>query len=64
MKKILISVSICLIFGGCRPAIEVQDSKFDSFYIKVREGYDLAEDYYSIQETEIGYDVVIHFRRK
>lgn len=32
--------------------------------IKVEEGYEFAQDAYSIENTDIGYDVIIHLTHK
>ena len=43
-----------------RLCIEPTSFRFDCIHIPLREGYQFAEDVYSIIETETGYDIVIH----
>jgi len=64
MKKILVVVGICLLLGGCRPSIQITDSNMHGYNVKIREWYELSDDIYSTHDTEDGYDVIIHFKRK
>lgn len=72
MKKytwIIIStiISIIIILAACltniRPKridIIKNRSALNNFTIPLRENYSFSEDLYSIEETEDGYDIIIH----
>lgn len=65
MKKIIIIVLLaaCLLLTGCeenRVRISRTSAYVENIVLPLRHGYQFAEDVYSIQETDKGYDVVIH----
>ena len=71
MKKyiwiILPIISIIIILASCftniRPKrIDIIKNRFtlDNFTIPLRENYSFSEDPYSIEETEEGYNIIIH----
>lgn len=43
-----------------RLRIEPTTYRSDSINIPLREGYQFAEDAYGIEETDVGYDIVVH----
>lgn len=59
--EIIILLALC--FTNIRPKrIDVikNRSVLDNFTIPLRENYSFSEDLYSIEETEDGYNIVIH----
>lgn len=71
MKKyiwiILPIVSIIIILAACFTNIKPKridviknKSALDNFTIPLRENYSFSEDLYSIEETEDGYNIIIH----
>ena len=71
MGKILIFMIVlfvvALVLSACgstekwpRVCIERTDTRFDCINVPLRDGYTFAEDLYDIEETDIGYDVVVH----
>lgn len=67
MKKILIGLllaGIMMMLAGCSGTQRVRIAQnsiwIDNMVLAIRNGYRLAEDAYSIRETEAGYDIVIH----
>jgi len=71
MKKyiwiILSIVSIIIILAACFTNIKPKRidviknrSALDNFTISLRENYSFSEDLYSIEETEDGYNIIIH----
>ena len=73
MKKgILIGVlaAALLLLSGCGdfskvPRIEILRNswRYDNIIIALRDNYKLAEDVYTIVNTENGYDIIIHCER-
>ncbi len=43
-----------------RVCLELTDYRFDCICIPLRDGFTFAEDAYGIEETGVGYDIVIH----
>lgn len=67
MKKFMFAVvlaGILMMLAGCsgneRVRIAQNSIWIDNMVLAIRNGYRLAEDVYSIRETEAGYDIVIH----
>lgn len=65
-KRILIVVFLCaLLFileacSGSGMRIQQHNVLVDNLVIAYRPGFILAENMYSVQETEQGYDIVVH----
>ena len=67
MKKaavFLLLAGILMAVAGCSGTERVRITQngvwIDNMILTIRHGYRLAEDAYSIRETEAGYDIVIH----
>ena len=72
MKKILIVlilIIIIIIISGCNfgdqakfPRVEIAKDEYtaNAIYLPLRENYKFAEVPYGIEETENGYNIIIH----
>jgi len=65
-KRILIVVFLCVLLfvleacSGNEMRIQQHNVLVDNLVIAYRPGFILAENLYSVQETEQGYDIVVH----
>ena len=67
MKKaavFLLLVGILMTLAGCSGTERVRITQnsvwIDNLVLSIRNGYKIAEDAYSITETDNGYDIIIH----
>ena len=67
MKKtimILLLVALLTMLSSCSSTGRVRISQnsvlIDNLVLSIRQGYKLSEDVYSIEETETGYNIIIH----
>lgn len=67
MKKaimILLLVALLTMLSSCSSTGRVRISQnsvwIDNLVLSIRHGYKLSEDVYSIEETETGYNIIIH----
>jgi len=67
MKKtiiVLLLVAVLFMLTACSDTGRVRISQnsvwIDNLVLSIRHGYQLSEDVYSIEETETGYNIVIH----
>lgn len=71
MKKILIVLILAaalLMLSSCGDGQRVRITNhsviMDNVVLAIRNGYQLAEDSYSITEYDDGYDIVIHIKKE
>lgn len=67
MKKaiiVLLLAALLLMLTACSDTGRVRISQnsvwIDNLVLAIRHGYKIAEDAYSIAETDSGYDIIIH----
>ena len=67
MKKtmmILLLVALLTMLSSCSSTGRVRITQnsvwIDNLVLSIRHGYTLSEDVYSIEETETGYNIIIH----
>ena len=67
MKKAIIALllaGILMTLAGCSGTERVRITQnsvwIDNLVLAIRQGYKIAEDAYSITETDNGYDIIIH----
>ena len=67
MKKtiiVLLLVALLTMLSSCSSTGRVRISQnsvwIDNLVLSIRHGYKIAEDAYSITETDNGYDIIIH----
>lgn len=65
--KITLLALLVLLLAGCTetdkwPRVQIERTGFscDDLTLPLRDGYIFAEQMYSIQETDEGYDIVVH----
>lgn len=63
----IILVAIAFVLCACdsidnrlRVCIGSNSSRLGCIHVPLRDGYTFAEDSYDIEETNIGYDIVVH----
>lgn len=69
MKKIMIVMILasCLLLAGCdanRVRISRNSVQIENIVLPVRQGFRFAEDAYTIEETETGYDIIVHIEKE
>ena len=64
---LLLSTTLCSCgkYSSGYPRIDIirSDIRFDDISLKPKNGYNFAETIYTTQETENGYDIIIHFAK-
>ena len=58
LAVLLLMLTACSVTG--RDRIAQNSVWIDNLVISIRHGYKIAEDAYSITETDNGYDIIIH----
>lgn len=58
LAVLLVMLTACSNTGRVR--ITQNSVCIDNLVLAIRQGYKIAEDAYSIEETENGYDIIIH----
>lgn len=58
LAVLLLTLTACSSTGRVR--ISQNSVWIDNLVLAIRQGYKIAEDAYSVEETENGYDIIIH----
>ncbi len=58
LAVLLLTLTACSNTGRVR--ISQNNVWIDNLVLSIRQGYKLSEDVYSIEETETGYNIIIH----
>lgn len=58
LAALLLTLTACSSTGRVR--ITQSSVWIDNLVLSIRQGYKLSEDVYSIEETETGYNIIIH----
>lgn len=58
LAALLLTLTACSSTGRVR--ITQNSVRIDNLVLSIRHGYKLSEDVYSIEETETGYNIIIH----